>query len=174
MFYDRADKMITQIFYCDDKIRDLEKIRDFKHLIKYLEEIPFSEENYAAQIAYSWFLYCEGDFIAEKVSYDWKFYQRKWAEKIQLAINRYQDPKISFIVAYSLEISGMDIDNYSDYENISEKCYEFSRKTTQDRNFSRLIEVLSSHRGIQLEKDIREKLFPNDTLIDKYFLEVLS
>ena len=63
---------------------------------------------------------------------------------------------------------------YSDYENISEKCYEFSRKTTQDRNFSRLIEVLSSHRGIQLEKDIREKLFPNDTLIDKYFLEVLS
>ena len=108
----------------------------------FLEEIPFSEENYAAQIAYSWFLYCEGDFIAEQVSYDWKFYQRKWAEKIQLAINRYQDyPKISFIVAYSLEISGMDIDNYSDYEKISEKCYEFSRKTTQDRNFSRLIEV---------------------------------
>ena len=50
-----------QIFYCDDKILDLEKTENFKHLIKYLEaEAPLSEENFSAQIAYSWYLYCEG------------------------------------------------------------------------------------------------------------------
>ena len=154
----------------------MERRGDFKQLIKYLEkEVPFSEENFSAQIAYSWYLYCEGDFISQQVSQDWEFYQKKWVDKIEFAINEYQGyPKISFIVAYSLEISGMEIKNFLDYERMAEEFYELSKKNVQDRNFSRLIEFLISHRSVQLCKDIIKKLFPNDTIIDKYFLEVLA
>lgn len=164
-----------QIFYCDDKILDLEKTGNFKHLIKYLEtEAPLSEENFSAQIAYSWYLYCEGDFIDQHVSDEWKFYQNKWIEKIRVAINKYQDyPKISFIAAYSLEISGMDIKDLTDYEEASKKFYELSRKKSEDKNLIKLIDFLSSHRKVHLEENVIKNLFPNDTLVDKYFSEVL-
>ena len=164
-----------QIFYCDDKILDLEKTENFKHLIKYLEaEAPLSEENFSAQIAYSWYLYCEGDFIDQHVSDEWKFYQNKWIEKIRVAINKYQDyPKISLIAAYSLEISGMDIKDLTDYEETAKKFYELSRKKSEDKNLSKLIDFLSSHRKVHLEENVIKNLFPNDTLVDKYFSEVL-
>lgn len=165
-----------QLFYCDEKLLDLEKKADFKGLINYLElEVPFSEENFSAQIAYSWYLYCEGEFITQQVSDDWEFYQRKWVEKINLAINKYQDyPKICLMVAYSLEISGMDINNFLDYEETAKKFYELSIKNAKDASLVSLINFLSSNRSVGLEESIIKKLFPNNTLIDKYFLEVLT
>lgn len=165
-----------QMFFYNNVISSFEKRGEFRKLINYLEqEVPFSEKNFSTQIAYSWYLYSEGNFISPQVSQDWEFYKNKWEEKIELALNQYQRyPEICFIVAYTLEISGMDISDSLDYESGIQKLYKLSKNNIVDSKFSKLLEFICSNRKIMLENNILTDLFPNDSTIDKYFMEVLS
>ncbi len=165
-----------QVFYFDNEMCKLEKQGDFRQLIKHLEgQAVFSEENFSTQIAYSWYLYSEGDFVSPQVSKDWEFYKKKWEEKLKFAIENYQEfPKICFIVAYSLEINGMDISDSLDYEGLVEKFFKLSKNKAVDNDIVKLLEYITSRRIVKMEDIILERLFPNNTLIDKYFLEVLS
>lgn len=164
-----------QMFYYDDKISILEKQGNFKELLNYLEDqFPFSEQNFSTQIAYSWYLYSQGDFVNKQTSEDWEFYKGKWEEKLDFAINNYEKyQKICFMIAYTLEMNGMDIDDSLYYEFKIDKFYNLSR-TSKDINFNILVDFILSNRKSKIKSNVLQELFPNDSLIDKYFLDVLS
>ncbi len=165
-----------QMFHYDNNLKNLEQQGKFKDIFSYLEnQIPFSEKNYSTQIAYAWYLYSEGDFVNSKVSSDWEFYKNKWIVKLKYAIDNLQQyPEICFIIAYTLEMSGMDINEDIDYETKIKKFYELSKTNSQNDNHLKLYNFISSNRKSKIDTNCLNSLFPMDTLIDKYFLEVLS
>ncbi len=165
-----------QLFYYDDTIKNFESQGNFKELLKYLEKLPFSDSVFATQLSYAWYLYIEGDFVNEDVSNDWDFYFNKFIEKINYAINYCKNSPIScLIIAYTLEISGMCISDYVkfDYEIESQKFYNLCFVNSKDDELTALCKHLSSNRETDLPSSYLKLLFPNNSLIDKYFKTVL-
>ena len=166
-----------QVFYFDKIISQFEQDEKYNEILKYLESKKFTEANFATQIAYSWLLYIEGQFISETVSKNWQFYKNKWKEKIIFAIQNYINyPLIAFVAAYSLEITGMTIADELGFEYESEykNLYDLSIMNSNDAELCCLCKFLSSKRQSNFDKAIIKNLFPNETLIDKYFKEILS
>ena len=77
------------------------------------------------------------------------------------------------MIAYTLEMNGMDIDDSLDYEFKIDKFYNLSR-TSKDINFNILVDFILSNQKSKIKSNVLQELFPNDSLIDKYFLDVLS
>lgn len=110
------------------------------------------------------------------MSDDWKFYEDKLINKIKFAIERCKNlPKTCFIVAYSLEISGMDFSEevMFDYEKQSHVCYELCIQNCKNAQLSELCKFISTNRKTQLKFSTLSSLFPNNTIIDNYFKSVL-
>ena len=60
-----------QFFYCDDTIINYEKNGLFKNIIEYLDKSFEKQKSLPTLIAYSWYLYSEGQFISQEVADDW-------------------------------------------------------------------------------------------------------
>lgn len=163
------------IFYFDSIMENFEKKNNYRGLIDYLENnVQSSEQNFATQICYLWNLYCEGQFISNNVSDDWEFYKNKWIKKLNYAMANYKDSSIvCFAIAYTLEISGMDIYKNLEYETKISEFYKLSEKNTNDKVLRNLILTFSSNLNYKLEKKIIKDFFPNNSLLDKYFSEIL-
>lgn len=162
------------MFYFDDNIDKLEKNQEFREILNYLENnVPFLDENFATQIAYAWHLYSEGLFINQEVENDWKYYQDKWVRNLFYAKQNCRAlPKTCLMVAYTLELNGMDISSDLTYEEDYKNFYNLSLLNFHDKNLTQLIKFLKSGRT-KLSLKIINELFPKKSILDKYFIEIL-
>ena len=165
-----------QILYYDKTIEKLESQEKYKELFQYLETLPFSDSVFATQIAYAWYLYLEGQFVTEEVSNDWAYYLDKFIEKIKYAVENLKSyPIVCLMVGYTLHISGMIIAEYVNfnYEIESKKFYQLCLANSKDDKLTALCEYLVSYNKIKPPKSYVNLLFPNNSLMDSYFKDVL-
>ena len=166
-----------KLFYFDENIKNLEYQGKYRKVIEYLEhEVPPSDINCATQIAYAWYLFIEGDFLNRKIALSWKYYKDKWLKKIKYSIKKFKhSPIICFIVAYTLEASGMRI--YSeldfDFEVEYKKLYELCIKDCKDIELTELCKFISSNKETNFNYTFIKILFPDKSLINNYFINAL-
>ena len=163
-----------QLFYCDKTIINYEKKGLYSNIIEYLENSLEEIECLSTYIAYAWYLYSEGQFINDEVSRNWAFYLNKWKKSLNLAENCFNNSaQVSFIAGYTLEMNGMDLAKDLTYENKIKIFYD-ACKTYKDDAFKALCENIILKNNKTISNQYLNELFPNDTIIDNYFKEILS
>ena len=163
-----------QLFYCDKTILNYERKGLFRNIIEYLENPLDKTKNLPTLIAYTWYLYSEGQFVNDEVSSDWQFYLKKWKEMLSLAESFYKhSPQLSFICGYTLEMNGMDFAKDLTYEYKIKNFYD-SCKDSKDEAFKAMTEYVISNKNTTILNKYLQELFPNNTTLDNYFKEVLS
>jgi len=163
-----------QLFYCDKTILNYERKGLYRNIIEYLENSLDKTKNLPTLVAYTWYLYCEGHFINDEVSSDWEYYLKKWKEMLSLADIFYKkSPQLSFICGYTLEITGMVLAKDLTYESKIKNFYDVC-KDSKDKAFKAMTEYVTSNRKTSFSNKYLQELFPNNTILDNYFKEVLS
>jgi len=164
------------LFYYDNTMKSLEQNNEYKNILAYLENnFQNSDQVFATKLIYSWYLYCEGQFIDQQVSSDWQYYMNEWSNSLNYSMQHLKNlPITNFAIAYTLEMNGMDINDSLSYEDKIIKHYQVSKLYSTDRVFLNFLNFFINHNEKKLDDEEINMLFPNDSIIDKYFIEILS
>lgn len=167
------------LFYFNDTIEKYERELDFINVIKELEKEyrkTKSIDVFNTIIADSWYFYIEGDVNQTPKNYDWKFLFNKWREYIEIGLKNYfNNDKFCLIAGYTLILHGFEINER--YEKKGLELLQKCANNSTDNNIKRLAEYfVNNENGITdtIEPTIIKKLFDNKSIIDNYFIGILS
>lgn len=167
-----------RLFYFDEEIKAWESNMNFVPVIRKLEKI-FSETEdlnvLSTIIGCSWLYYIEGQVKQIPVDYDSEYFESKWKEYIEIGLNKYKDSDIiSFIIAYTLNLHWFLLG--SKYEYLDEKLFRNVNMLTKDAKLNALNNYFLTNTFDKLENPdtICKDLFPTESLLDRYFKEILN
>lgn len=162
-----------RILYYDEVIQQYENKLEFRLAINYLEKL-FSQRNEVqilnSLIAYSWFYFVEGGLLKKNIEVEEiDFLFESWKKYFLLGEEKYsENSEFSLIVGYILSIHGFYLD-IVDYQKQSIQMLQ----SVNDKNLELLAKYfITGQKTEDFEFACRE-LFPSDSMLDKYFREIL-
>ena len=109
-----------RLFYFDEKMQEYERNLDFISEYKYLEQLYIekpSSQIFLTLLAYSWYYLVEGDINQIPISYDWRFFESKFQEYVNLGLEKFHnDERIVCIMGYIIDLHWMYLgEQYENY-----------------------------------------------------------
>jgi len=167
------------LFYFDKKMNEYECKLDFNPIIILLEK-KFSEKKdsktLSTIIGCSWYYFIEGSVNQTPYNYDSDFLLGKWIEYLNIAIQDFGNcADVCLIVGYTLNLHWFYFGK--EYEKKYTSFYERSIEISHEKNIGRLASYFLHHNyNSQIDnlKIICDDLFPTESLLDRYFREILN
>ena len=172
------------LFYIDENVLNYEKELNFNLVIDFLEkrfEIKHNIDLLVSLIGNSWYYFIEGNVNQTPIEYDSDKFLSKWKKYIDIGLNEFsEDPTFCLIAGYTLMLHGFYID--PSYEKLGVQLLEKCSKSSTNSNLLRLSKYWlfnQNPKKYKLDKKINlniicQSLFNSNTLLDKYFNEILN
>lgn len=167
------------LFYFDEEMNEYERKLNFNPII-YMLENKFKKNKdsttLATIIGCSWYYLIEGSVNQTPFNYDSVFLLNKWKEYVDIGIGNFQNfPDVCLITAYTLNLHWFYLGK--EYEKIYSDLYKKSIEISRDNNVGQLASYFLKHKlytKINNSKKICQDLFPAESILDKYFREILN
>ena len=163
------------MFYFDDHLKQMELRKDFKNIIKYLEQeqnANYPSSIHAALIGYSWYFFIEGPvYLKDMSDDDLEYFKNEWLKYIEMTNDETND-YVKFIAGYTLLLHGSFLNK--DWENKGKSLLEHC-SNSKDNNIKMLSKYfLNPKHNQKLLKNLQyKKIFDKHSLLDDYFKEIL-
>ena len=168
------------LFYYDENMNQLEKNNEYLELINYIENRNNIENSVkiATGLAYSWYLFEEGELICRELRNDWEKFFEKFKYYEDICLSKYSnEPKILLILGYILDINWMLIYQDEKYEKLGKDLLKKAFSISTDEDVANLAKYFCSTDLSQKNQLISlinlDKLFPSNSILDKYFREII-
>ena len=165
-----------RLFYFDEKMQEYERNLDFISEYKYLEQLYIekpSSQIFLTLLAYSWYYLVEGDINQIPISYDWRFFESKFQEYVNLGLEKFHnDERIVCIMGYIIDLHWMYLGEQ--YENYGKKLLKYCIENANDRRINEMAHFWLDRNGTKLHVETVKELFETDSILDEYFRYVLS
>lgn len=167
------------LFYFDEEMNEYERKLNFNPII-YMLENKFKKNKdsttLATIIGCSWYNFIEGSVNQTPYNYDSDFLLNKWKEYVDIGINNFSNyADVCLITAYTLNLHWFYLGK--EYEKIYPDLYKKSIEIGRDNNVGQLASYFLKHKlytQIDNSKLICQDLFPTESILDKYFREILN
>lgn len=167
------------LFYFDNDIRIAEEKLDFSSAILRTESLlKHSEDSkyVATLIINAWFYFVEGDVNRNPINYQWQFFKEKWQQYIDTGLTLYDTKSdVCFAAAYTLGLHGFLLGE--SYTKLSDVLYKRCIRYCNDSSLLELADYYynkKNARSFPNKIKICSDLFPNPSLIDAYFNDVIK
>ena len=174
------------MLYFDDLIKRYEEEKEWDKSLIYLEELykkKKSIETLNSLVGFSWYYLIEGPIDSKKYEKDEnKLPLEIWQKYLEFGLQKHiEEPTFCFIAGYTLLLHGFFMQKFQD--NYREQAIILINKAylNSNDNLKKIAKnILSKEEGGKrnnnnyLGKDIIKIVFNSESLLDKYFVEVLS
>lgn len=173
------------MFYFDEKIKKYEKEYSWDKALLYLENSFLNElnsEKLNSLVGFSWYYLIEGPIDSGKYEKDENHLALDmWEKYLCIGLKEYNnDPRFCFIAGYTILLHGFYIESYRlNYESLGLELLTKASITSDPylKEISCLFidrQHRKKHTPIGINRDILLHIFSNDSLLEKYFIEVFS
>lgn len=167
------------LFYFDNDIRIAEEKLDFSSAILKIESLlKYSRDSkyVATLIINAWYYFVEGDVNLKPTNYQWQFFKDKWQQYIDMGLSLYnENADVCFAAAYTLGLHGFLLGE--SYSKLSDTLYERCIRYGNDSSLTELANYfynIKNTKSLPNKISICKELFPNQSIIDIYFNEVIK
>ena len=173
------------MFYYDEKIKKYEKDCSWDESLLYLENsflIESTCEKLNSLVGFSWYYLIEGPVDSGKYEKDENHLALDlWKKYLGIGLEKYiNDPRFCFVAGYTVLLHGFYIESYQlNYESLGLELLARASMTLNPylKETSCLVidrQHRKKHTPIGIDRDILLNIFSNDSLLEKYFIEVFS
>ena len=172
------------LFFVNDFILKKEKEIDCNAIIEQLENLYIKNKNITflnTLMAYSWYYFIEGDIGQAPINYQSEILLKKWKQYTYIGLSEYNDKyEFCLIAGYILMMHGFYLD--SSYEKIGIALLKKCANCKDNEDIKELSKYWLSNEQRNKYKNFKvpdlkricNNLFNSETLLDKYFNEILS
>ena len=165
------------LFYYDEDLYEAEKRQDLVAAINILLKKAESEnnaKNLSTLLINAWFYYMEGDVNTSPISYDADLFKSVWKSSIDRGLKEFSNSDcFCFAAGYTLNLHGFYFD--LEYESLGYGLMEKCRSLTLDDRLLGIANYYLENKKFHYKnRDYYKTLFSNNSIIDKYFCEMIN
>ena len=173
------------MFYFDDKLKKYEKEYSWDKSLIYLEKMWSNQKDSKiinSLVGFSWYYLIEGPIHSQKYDKDENNLSLEiWRKYLKIGFDSFNNnSNFCFIAGYTLLMDGFLIKEYSTYNhevglNLLQKA-----KNMCNKDLKKLCDVIiaiqmqKKYKPLRVSREVMERIFLNDCLLDKYLKEMYS
>ncbi len=169
------------LFYFDDYLKEYEKNFLWNDALNYLERLYEGNSTInilSSLIGFSWYYAVEGRVESQQYD-DMSCYDSLeiWKKYIDVGLTEYNDnPQFCFIAGYTLSLHGFFINEQYEQKGhwLIQKCFSLSHDGHLKEIANNLLCNMKKKKRLKDSESICRDLFPSESLLDKYFVNIYS